>query len=115
MDIQKINQYKSAFDQIAKAVKDENMTGTRSLSYILISVFCHDMRIVRPLDSEPPACFNGSLSGAKVHKKYEMSKLLADFCINPLLFEKKGLNLQAKMQQQAIFQQRRVKPTKRVR
>jgi len=33
MDIQKINQYKSAFEQIAKAVKDENMTGTRSLSY----------------------------------------------------------------------------------
>ena len=29
---------------------------------LLISVFCRDMRIVRPLDAEPPACYNGSLS-----------------------------------------------------
>ena len=35
---------------------------------LLISVFCRDMRIVRALYSEPPACFNGSLSGAKVYK-----------------------------------------------
>ena len=48
---------------------------------LLISVFCRDMRIVRPLDAEPPACFNGSLSGAKVHRKNEITKLLKDFSL----------------------------------
>ena len=34
---------------------------------LLTSVFCLNLRIERTLDVEPPACFNGSLSGTKVH------------------------------------------------
>ncbi len=38
-----------------------------TIENLLTSVFCLNLRIERTLDVEPPACFNGSLSGAKVH------------------------------------------------
>ena len=41
---------------------------------LLISAFFRDMRIVRPLDAEPPACFNGSLPGAKVMLLFGITK-----------------------------------------
>ena len=48
---------------------------------LLISAFFRDMRVDRSLDAEPPAFINGSLSGTKVHRIYEKTKLLRDFSL----------------------------------
>jgi hypothetical protein len=54
------------------------------LAIIFFDFSSEEMLRHRPavtLDAEPPACFNGLLSGAKVHRINEITKLWEDFSL----------------------------------
>ena len=76
---------------------------------LLISVFFRNLRIVRPLDAEPPAFINGSLSGTKVHRICEKTKLLRDFSPFVLLSHVFMLSLHTEFIIKAILWQRRMR------